>query len=116
MSIPPARRRSKASTRDALVEGLRARGHRNVLPLDAPDDLAATIADLAQPGDFVVCLGAGSITNWAQALPAELDALATRRNAAERGMMAARNDARPSASTACRRCAAASPQMRRWRR
>jgi UDP-N-acetylmuramate--alanine ligase len=33
------------------------------------------IRDLARPGDFVVCLGAGSITNWAQALPAELKKL-----------------------------------------
>ena len=31
------------------------------------------LADLAKPGDFVICLGAGSITNWAQSLPAELD-------------------------------------------
>jgi UDP-N-acetylmuramate--alanine ligase len=29
---------------------------------------------LAQPGDYVVCLGAGSITQWAYALPAELAA------------------------------------------
>ncbi len=48
--------------RDALVEGLRARGHRNVLALSSPADLAPQIAALAQPGDFVVCLGAGSIT------------------------------------------------------
>jgi UDP-N-acetylmuramate--alanine ligase len=34
---------------------------------------------MAAPGDFVVCLGAGSITNWAGALPAELDALAALR-------------------------------------
>jgi len=30
---------------------------------------------IARPGDFVVCLGAGSITNWAGALPAELATL-----------------------------------------
>jgi len=30
------------------------------------------VREIARPGDFVVCLGAGSITNWAQALPAEL--------------------------------------------
>jgi len=68
--------------RDALIAGLRARGHRNALPLAAPAELAATIAGLARPGDFVVCLGAGSITQWANALPAELEALRpTRRGA-----------------------------------
>jgi UDP-N-acetylmuramate--alanine ligase len=61
--------------RDALVEGLRAHGHRHVVPLSAPAALAATVLDLAAPGDLVVCLGAGSITNWANALPAELAAL-----------------------------------------
>jgi UDP-N-acetylmuramate--alanine ligase len=65
--------------RDALVAGLRAHGHRHADPVNAPEDLATTIADLAEPGDFVVCLGAGSITNWAQALPAELDAVAAAR-------------------------------------
>ena len=55
------------------MAGLRARGHRNALALASSTELAAQIADLAQPGDFVVCLGAGSITNWAQALPDELE-------------------------------------------
>ena len=61
--------------RDALVEGLRARGHRSVVPLPAPEHLAEMVNAIAKPGDFVVCLGAGSITNWAQTLPAELAAL-----------------------------------------
>ena len=64
------------SDRDGLVAGLRTRGHRQVMALDDPRDLAGLIAGMAQPGDFVVCLGAGSITQWAQALPAELEALA----------------------------------------
>ena len=58
--------------RDALVTGLRTRGHRNVRGLPRPEDLATMVREVAVPGDFVVCLGAGSITNWAQALPAEL--------------------------------------------
>jgi UDP-N-acetylmuramate--alanine ligase len=62
-------------TRDALVEGLRARGHRSVVPLPSPDLLAEMIVAIAKPGDFVVCLGAGNITQWAAALPAELTAL-----------------------------------------
>jgi UDP-N-acetylmuramate--alanine ligase len=61
--------------RDALVEGLRARGHRHVTPLGDPADLARLVADIAEPGDFVICLGAGTITNWAQALPDELSRL-----------------------------------------
>jgi UDP-N-acetylmuramate--alanine ligase len=63
----------EGASRDALVEGLRARGHRQVVALPGPETLAATVAGLAQPGDLVVCLGAGSITNWAQNLPSELE-------------------------------------------
>src|SRR5580704_3111890 len=58
--------------RDALVQGLRAHGHRQVIPLDGAHDLAPMIKRLAQPGDIVVCLGAGNITQWAYALPGEL--------------------------------------------
>jgi UDP-N-acetylmuramate--alanine ligase len=58
--------------RDALVNGLRAHGHRRVLPLSSPEALAEIVRDIAHPGDMVVCLGAGNITNWAQALPGEL--------------------------------------------
>ncbi|MBV8578054.1 MAG: UDP-N-acetylmuramate--L-alanine ligase [Acetobacteraceae bacterium] len=58
--------------RDALVEGLRARGHRSVVPLPGPEHLAEMVYAIARPGDFVVCLGAGSITQWAATLPQEL--------------------------------------------
>jgi UDP-N-acetylmuramate--alanine ligase len=61
--------------RDSLVAGIRARGHRNVIGLDGPAALAGLIKGIAQPGDFVVCLGAGNITQWAYALPGELAAL-----------------------------------------
>jgi UDP-N-acetylmuramate--alanine ligase len=61
--------------RGALVAGLAAHGHRNPLPLHDPTELASLVRELAQPGDIIVCLGAGSITNWANALPAELTAL-----------------------------------------
>jgi UDP-N-acetylmuramate--alanine ligase len=66
----------EGASRDALVAGMRARGHRNVQALPDPKDLAPLVNELAQPGDFVVCLGAGSITSWAQSLPGELDRLA----------------------------------------
>jgi len=58
--------------RDALVAGLSAHGHRNARALPGPDELAPTIRNLAQAGDMVVCLGAGSITYWANNLPDEL--------------------------------------------
>ncbi len=58
--------------RDRLVEGLRAHGHRNVIALDTPESLAGILLGLAGPGDLVVCLGAGSITSWAQALPGHM--------------------------------------------
>ncbi len=61
--------------RDALVTGLRAHGHKQAIPLEGPEQLAPLIKRLARPGDYVVCLGAGSITQWAYALPAELKAL-----------------------------------------
>ncbi len=61
--------------RDALVEGLRARGHRSVVPLPGPEHLAEMVHAIAKPGDFVVCLGAGNITQWAANLPGELTAL-----------------------------------------
>jgi UDP-N-acetylmuramate--alanine ligase len=64
--------------KDALVEGLRARGHRSVVPLPGPDSLAEMIHAIAKPGDYVVCLGAGSITNWAHALPGQLTDLQSR--------------------------------------
>ncbi|MGH6770842.1 MAG: UDP-N-acetylmuramate--L-alanine ligase [Xanthobacteraceae bacterium] len=61
--------------RDSLVQGLRARGHRQVVPLDTPQDIAGIVKRLARSGDIVVFLGAGNITQWAYALPGELAAL-----------------------------------------
>jgi len=58
--------------RDSFVAGLRARGHRQVVPLDGPEQLPTAVKRLVAPGDYVVCLGAGSITQWAYALPNEL--------------------------------------------
>jgi UDP-N-acetylmuramate--alanine ligase len=64
----------EGADRDALVAGLRTHGHRHVIALDGPEKLAPLVAAMAQPGDYVVCLGAGSITQWAYALPGELAA------------------------------------------
>jgi len=62
-------------SRDALVAGLIEHGHRYVRPLSDPSELAPMIREMARPGDMVVCLGAGSITGWANSLPADLAAL-----------------------------------------
>jgi UDP-N-acetylmuramate--alanine ligase len=62
-------------SRDALVAGVIDHGHRNVRPLADPAELAAIVKELAHPGDMVVCLGAGSITSWANSLPGDLAAL-----------------------------------------
>ncbi len=61
--------------RDALVEGLRRYGHRHALALPSVAELPRLIAKDARPGDVVVLLGAGDITSWAYALPAQLDEL-----------------------------------------
>jgi len=61
--------------RDALIDGLRRHGHRSVTALSSPAELAAVVNGLAEPGDLVVCLGAGNITAWANGLPEQLSAL-----------------------------------------
>jgi len=65
----------EGASRDDLVEGLRRHGHRRVLALSGLADLPAMIAAEAKAGDLVVFLGAGDITAWAHALPAQLEAL-----------------------------------------
>ncbi|MHA1560400.1 MAG: UDP-N-acetylmuramate--L-alanine ligase [Alphaproteobacteria bacterium] len=60
--------------RDGLVEGLRLRGHRDARALSGPEEIAETVAGIARSGDYVVLLGAGSITHWANALPDALTA------------------------------------------
>lgn len=62
-------------THEELVTRIRARGHRDARVIDRPEALAPLIASRASEGDYVVCLGAGNITQWAAALPGELGAL-----------------------------------------
>lgn len=59
----------------ALIDGLQAHGHRQVTAFSGPEELAGMIKQYASDGDVVVCLGAGSITNWAHALPGQLTEL-----------------------------------------
>jgi UDP-N-acetylmuramate--alanine ligase len=53
---------------EALVDGLRAHGHRMVKAVSDPRDLAETLRDIAAEGDTIICLGAGDITKWAAGL------------------------------------------------
>lgn len=59
-------------TSEALVARIRAGGHRDARFIEGPLQIAPAIRNLAKPGDFVVFLGAGNITQWAYALPREL--------------------------------------------
>ena len=59
---------------EALVERTLARGHRLAESVVDADALAARIAEVAQPGDLIVCLGAGDITKWAAGLAEAVDA------------------------------------------
>jgi UDP-N-acetylmuramate--alanine ligase len=59
----------EGASKDSLVAGMKARGHRHVIALPSEDELPGIVAETARSGDVVVCLGAGSITNWANALP-----------------------------------------------
>jgi len=58
--------------RDALAEGLRAHGHKHVLTINGAEDLPGIVGPLAKSGGAIVCLGAGSITQWAAGLEGAL--------------------------------------------
>ncbi|GLS88306.1 UDP-N-acetylmuramate--L-alanine ligase [Cypionkella aquatica] len=60
------------ASRDDLVAGLIAHGHRHARAITDEADLARLVREQAQPGDMVVCLGAGSISAWANGLPTRL--------------------------------------------
>ena len=62
----------EGATRDDLVAGLIAHGHRHARNVDSEDELTRLVKEQAKPGDMVVCLGAGTISAWANALPARL--------------------------------------------
>jgi UDP-N-acetylmuramate--alanine ligase len=59
---------------EALVEGLKRRGHRSAATVADANALADVLAGVVQPGDMVVCLGAGDITKWAAGLAAGIEA------------------------------------------
>ena len=58
-----------------LASAMKSAGHRDVRAINGPDEIAPLIAEIAEEGDYIIFLGAGNITAWAQALPEELAAL-----------------------------------------
>ena len=63
----------EGATRDDLVAGLVAHGHRHAIAVNSEDDLEALVRAEAKPGDIVVCLGAGTISAWANNLAKRLN-------------------------------------------
>ncbi|EEB83106.1 UDP-N-acetylmuramate--L-alanine ligase [Roseobacter sp. GAI101] len=63
------------ASRDDLVAGLIRHGHRHARAVQSEEDLARLVKEQAGPGDMVVCLGAGTISTWANSLPATLEAM-----------------------------------------
>ncbi|UWQ80443.1 UDP-N-acetylmuramate--L-alanine ligase [Leisingera sp. S132] len=62
----------EGASRDDLVEGLIRHGHRHARAILSEDDLERLVREQARPGDMVVCLGAGTISTWANGLPDRL--------------------------------------------
>lgn len=62
-------------TSETLVSRIKTAAHRDARYINGSQEIAPLIADIAKPGDFVIFLGAGNITQWAYALPKELAAL-----------------------------------------
>ncbi len=58
--------------KEDIVAGLIHSGHKNAAILRSENDLADRVAHLTRSGDIVICMGAGSITKWAYALPEQL--------------------------------------------
>jgi len=64
----------EGASRDDLVTGLIRHGHRHARAIVSEDDLERLVREQTRPGDMVVCLGAGTISAWANNLPARLSA------------------------------------------
>ncbi|MCV6595243.1 MAG: UDP-N-acetylmuramate--L-alanine ligase [Silicimonas sp.] len=62
----------EGASRDDLVAGLVAHGHRDARAIESEDALELLVRAEARPGDMVVCLGAGTISAWANGLPERL--------------------------------------------
>ena len=59
----------KGADQEALINGLQSFGHRDVLKINGPEDIAGVVSEVAVEGDLVIFLGAGSVSQWAYDLP-----------------------------------------------
>lgn len=62
----------KGADQEALINGLQSFGHRDVLKINGPDDIAGVVSEIASKDDLVIFLGAGSVSQWAYYLPEAL--------------------------------------------
>lgn len=60
---------------ETLVSAMKSGGHRDAQYIESEDEIAPLVTSIAKEGDYVIFLGAGNITQWAQALPGQLEAL-----------------------------------------
>jgi UDP-N-acetylmuramate--alanine ligase len=70
--VYPAGEAPNGFDRDRLIEGIRTAGHPHVYPIENEETLTSAVATLARPGDLVIGLGAGTVSEWARALPMRL--------------------------------------------
>lgn len=71
--------------RDNLVAALIHHGHREAVAIADLDELTEYVSREAVAGDWVVCLGAGSISSWAHELPKRLSAAKPQRGEQQDG-------------------------------
>jgi len=69
MYILLEKKKIPGASRDDLVSGLLRHGHRHAVSVSNLEELSQIVTANAKPGDVVICLGAGSISSWASALP-----------------------------------------------
>jgi len=62
---------------EALVAGLKKRGHRIAETVFDEQDLAKKLSEVVQADDMIICLGAGDITKWAANLASEIQTVRT---------------------------------------
>ncbi len=70
----------EGADKDGLVEGIKSHGHRDARALESREKLAETLADIANPSDMIIFMGAGDITAWAYDTPKELKAARSKKN------------------------------------
>ncbi len=63
----------EGASRDDLVAGLVRHGHRHARAIVSEDDLECLVREQTKSGDIVVCLGAGTISAWANGLSVRLE-------------------------------------------